>query len=363
MSSGQNSRIMHRNEVFMKKIISCVLVAAMALFMLAACGNDNTKVVLTTGFGKDEVFTIGDESCKKNELMVYLVTVQNQYENVYGEEIWNASLDGVTLEDNVKDTVLARIAQIKTMCLLAGENNVVLDEDEQKKAKSAAQEYYASLNNEEKKVLDINQNAIEKMYSEYALADKVYSEIIKDINPEISDDEARIIKVQHIFFSTTMKDGSGKRVDYSDREKQSVYEKAENVREMAVSEEYSFEDLASRYSDDSNITLSFGKGEMETAIDEVVFNLETDEVSSIVEGDTGYHIFKCISTFDREETDANKLIIVEKRKDEVFGQEYNSFVNSIAKNLNEKLWDDITLVHDENVTTSCFFEIYDKYFQ
>ena len=83
---------------------------------LTACGGaDGTKVVFTTGFGKNEVFRIGDESCSKAEIMIYLTTIQNQYANVYGTEIWNTSLNGVTLEDNVKETVLARIAQIKTM--------------------------------------------------------------------------------------------------------------------------------------------------------------------------------------------------------------------------------------------------------
>lgn len=84
-------------------------------------GDDGTKVVFTTGFGKNEVFRIGDESCSKAEIMIYLTTIQNQYANVYGTEIWNTSLNGVTLEDNVKETVLARIAQIKTMYLLAKE--------------------------------------------------------------------------------------------------------------------------------------------------------------------------------------------------------------------------------------------------
>jgi N-acetylmuramoyl-L-alanine amidase len=58
--------------------------------------------------------------------MIYLTTIQNQYANVYGTEIWNTSLNGVTLEDNVKETVLARIAQIKTMYLLAKEKEVAL---------------------------------------------------------------------------------------------------------------------------------------------------------------------------------------------------------------------------------------------
>lgn len=347
----------------MKKIAAVILASIMGSMVLTGCGEDGIKVVFTTGFGKDEVFKIGDESCQRNEIMVYLTTVQNQYESVYGEEIWNTELEGVTLEENVKETVLARIAQIKTMYLLAKEKGVDLDEDEQEKVNGAAEEYFNSLNDTEKEELGITKGTIEKMYTEYALADKVYREIIKDINPEISDDEARIIKVQHIFLGTTMRDGSGKRVDYTDREKASVYEKACNVRALAVDGEHSFEDLASQYSDDSNITLSFGKGEMESAFEEAAFNLETDEVSEVIEGDTGYHIIKCISTFDRDETDANKLTIVEQRKDEVFGQEYDSFVNTLVRNLNEKLWEEISLIHNEEVTTEDFFEVYGRYFE
>lgn len=347
----------------MKKIAAVMLILIMGGMALTGCGGDGIKVVLTTGFGRDEVFKIGDESCYKNELMVYLTTIQNQYESVYGDEIWNTELEGVTLEENVKETVLARIAQIKTMYLLAKEKGVALDENEQEKVKSAAEEYFDSLNDTEKEELGITKSTVEKMYTEYALADKVYREIIKDINPEISDDEARIIKVQHIFFSTTMRDGSGKRVDYTEREKASVYEKACNVRALAVDGEHNFEDLASQYSDDSNITLSFGKGEMESAFEEAAFNLETDEVSEVIEGDTGYHIIKCISTFDRDETDANKLTIVEQRKDEVFGQEYDSFVNTLVRNLNDKLWDEISLIHNDEVTTEDFFEVYGRYFE
>ena len=77
-----------------------------------------------------------------------------------------------------------------------------------------------------------------------------------------------------------------------------------------------------------------------------------------MESSRGYEIIKCISTFNREETDRNKLKIVEKRKDEVFGQEYDSFVNSLAKNLNEPLWESVALIHDDQVTTSSFFDIY-----
>lgn len=40
------------------------------------------------------------------------------------------SQNGVTLQDNLKETVLARIAQIKTLNLMAQERKVTLDDAE-----------------------------------------------------------------------------------------------------------------------------------------------------------------------------------------------------------------------------------------
>ena len=52
---------------------------------------DATKIVLTTGFGQDEVFRIDRLSCTLPEIMVYLTNMKNQYESVYGDRIWEAS--------------------------------------------------------------------------------------------------------------------------------------------------------------------------------------------------------------------------------------------------------------------------------
>jgi foldase protein PrsA len=345
-----------------KKIIFGIVIALCAVLILVLVGRERTRVIFTTGFGKDEVFRIEDESCRTDEIMVYLTTIQNQYEGVYGEQIWNTELDGVTLEENVKETVLARIAQVKTMYLLAKEKGVELDEEEGELVKQAAAEYFSSLNETELAAFGLTEDTVEKMYTQYALAEKVYDSIIEDINPEISDDEARTITVQHILLRTYTMDGAGKKVVYSDSSKQATYEKACEIRELAVSGEYDFAELAARYSEDTDITCSFGKGEMEQEVETAAFLLETDEISQVVESESGYHIIKCLSTFDREETDANKLKILEQRRREAFGQEYDAFVSTLAKNLNQQLWEEIELIHDENVTTDNFFAVYEKYF-
>jgi foldase protein PrsA len=294
--------------------------------------------------------------------MVYLTNIQNQYENVYGAEIWGVEANGVSLEENVKDTVLAKIAQIKTMYLLALEKGVTLDDGEEEKVLRTAQEYYNSLSVAEIEQMDLTLETVEKLYREYAMAEKVYQYIIQDINPEISDDEARTITVQHILVRTVSVDNFGRNIPYSEEKKEVAYQEISDIREMAVSGESDFAELASQYSDDSTITYSFGKGEMDSAFEAISFSLGTGEISRVVESEAGYHIIKCLNTFNREETDANKVKIVEQRRKEVFGQEYDAFVSELVRNLNQDLWEEISLLRDNDVNTSDFFDIYEKNF-
>lgn len=340
-------------------LLVCALLAAAPL---TACGEDGKKIVFTTSFGKDDVFRIGSMVCTVQELMVYLTNTGNQYEDVYGKEVWNISLGDMTLEENVKETVLAKIAQIKTMCLLAEDREVELDEDETDRARQAAAEYFASLNETEKELMGVDIDVVERLYLEYALADKLYRFIIQDVNPEISDDEARTITVQHILLRTYTTDGAGSKVVYSDKVKQAVYEKAGEILAQALDGEHDFVDLASRYSEDTTITYSFGKGETDAAFEDAAFSLETGEISGIIETEAGYHIIKCLSTFDREQTDLNKLLILEERRREVFGQEYDAFVETLVRQLNTRRWEEVALLHDEAVSTTGFFDVYAKYF-
>lgn len=334
------------------------------ILLLCGCGDGSAgkKVVLTTGFGKNEVFRIEKASCSRAEMMVYLTNIQNHYENVFGSRIWETNIDGVSLEENVKETALAQMAQIKAMTLLAKKHNVTLSEEEQGKVKEAAAFYYDSLNETERKQMGVSEDTITTLYSEFAIANKLYHYLIKDINPEISDDEARTITVEHIHIKTYNLDENGNKTEYSDHAKKEAYKKAKEV-EMKAKAGEDFHALADKYSEDDTLTYSFGKGEMEPGFEEAAFNLGTDEISGVVETEYGYHVIKCISTFNKEVTDENKKKIVEERKKEVFGEEYETFVNSLVKNLNKDLWNEITFIHDENVTTSDFFEVYDRYFE
>lgn len=328
--------------------------------LLTGCGEKHTKIVLHTGFGGDEVFRIEQMSCSLPEVMVYLTTTQSRYEKVYGERIWEVSLDGVTLEENMKDMVLAQLSQIKAMNLLAEQEKITLSKDETKKVEEAAEVFYKTLSKEEIKLLNADKDLIRRLYKEYAIANKVYYYLIKDINPEVSDDEARTITVDHILIKTYFLDENNQKVEYDAVQKREAFAKALEVQQKADSG-ISFDSLIAAYNEDSQSQYSFRKGEMNLEFETAAFNLGKGEISEIIETEYGYHIIKCITTFNQEETDANKIRIVEKKREEVFGQRYSEFAAELTKAVNTDLWEEITLIRDVKIDISEFFDIYEEY--
>ncbi|MCR5498896.1 MAG: peptidylprolyl isomerase [Acetatifactor sp.] len=357
-------RLLRRLIRLLPLILAALVLILILGLIIKGCGKskEGSKMVFTKALTKDEVFRIGDEVCTAPEMRAFLATTQSEYERVYGVQIWNTSLDGVTLEEYVKDKVLEKAAQIKTMYLLAKSKNITLTDQEKDFVKAAAKDYVGQMSVSQREALGLTEEIATAMFQEYAMANKVYLVITGDVNPEISDDEARIVTVQQILIRTSTKDADGNRVEYMTARKDEAYEQALRIRDEAVEGKKSFEELASRYSEDPTLTYSFGKGEADPAIEAVAFNMETGEISGVVESKDGYHVLKCISTFDAQETQANKKKILEERRNEVFGQEYDTFVNSLARKLNESAWSEIGLIRDGTLPTADFFDVYDKFF-
>lgn len=342
-------------------IVSMILAAALCC---AGCEKKQTdkEIVLTTGFEDNEVFFIDKEKCTVPEINVYMRTMQDQYEKAFGSEIWTRKIGDETLEGRLKDTTLARIAQIKAMNLLAQTRGISLDQDEQSKCAAAASKYMSGLSAGEISDMQVTEEIINSLYSEYALANKVYDDITKDVNPEISDDEARTITVKHILIKTYSLDISGNRVGYSSNQKAEAYSRAQAVL-AKIKDGGDFDELADRYNEDTQTEYSFGKDStMPEAFVKAAFDLDTDQVSDIVETEYGYHIIKCVSTFDQDETDANKVRIVEERKKEAFNAVYDEYVKTLYSKLNDELWNSLSFDSNKDITTTNFFDIYNEVF-
>ena len=350
---------MKKNTVW--KIIATVL-ATLLILPSVACSFQK-KIVLTTGFEEGELFKIDKASCSVSEYMVYLVNMQNMYENTYGSQIWEMSTaDGEPLSDGLKETVLSRISRVKVMNLLAENKKVVLSKEDEKLAKTAAKQYYGGLSQAEKELFNLSEKDFENMYREYALANRVYGFLVKDINPEISDDEARTITVSHIMIKTYFVDSSGKRVEYDEKERADAKARAEEVLNKLY-DGGKFDELAVEYNEDEKSSFVFRRGETDPAYEEAAFGLATDEISGIVETKDGYCIIRCDNMFDRDETDQNKLAILNQKRNEAFEKEYNAFLGERTGNLNEDAWAQIHPASGDEIHTAEFFSIYGSLFQ
>ncbi|MCR4787124.1 MAG: peptidylprolyl isomerase [Lachnospiraceae bacterium] len=348
--------------------LTAVLTAAMLLTGCSGTETTKEKVFLTTGFSENEVFILKDVdagismTCLLPEAYVYLANTKCKYEDVYGEGIWGTSVDGISMPENIKDNVIFELSQIKAMNILAGKSGITLNEEEEALVNDCANDYYASLGSWERSKIMVTPEIIEEMYREYALADKLYRSSIQDINPEISDDEARTITVQHVFVKTYTIDEHGDKVDYSSQAKEIAYQKAQMIHELALDGEHDFKDLVLQYSDGNLSDYSFAKDETEPEFEEAAFNLGTDEISDVIQTRYGYHIIKCITTFNREETDLNKIKLSEIQRQEVFGEDYDAYARTLSTYFNDELWDPVTMSDVDGVNSQNFFEIYDNYF-
>lgn len=316
-------------------------------FMSVSCAmsGESRKIVFTTGLENGELFRIGDSSCQLSEALVYYATMKNQYEVVYGEEIWSYGDGEISIKTHLREVILARIAQVKIMTLLAGQYDITLTNQEWEKVEQAATLYYDSLSTYEKEALSITEEDIIKLYEEYTIGVKVYDYMILDINPEISDDEARIVTVNHMVIP--LGDYSVALQIYTDLQNGST-----------------FQEVARENQDIVTTIVSFGNGEgvLDTRLEEIGFSLATNEVGVMIETANGYEIIQCVNTLNREETDENKLKIMETRRKELFNIQYEAFVDSLVKNIDFVLWENATANLDSDVDTVEFFDIYEMIF-
>ena len=348
--------------MFGRRSYILIISFVMAAFILAGCKKDKkTEIVLTTDFEEGEVFRIDKMSCYVPEVMVYLVNSENKYDEIFGAKIWQIPIEGTTLENKYKDTILARLAQIKVMNLMAKDMEVKLTPDDELRVKSAARDYYASLNDEEKRVMGVDEEIIYNLYHEFATADKLYHDITDKITPEISDDQARIVTVRDILVKTYKPSVAGS-VSYNAAERAEAYDRISDIKRR-LDEGTDFDVIAeSTENEDSKIQYSFGRGVMPEAYEEAAFNLVVGEVSDIVETEYGFHILKCVTAYDPEEADKNRESIVKVKKQEAFNNIYDGYISELNSHLNADLWDSVAYFKTDDISTTSFFDVYDTYF-
>lgn len=329
-----------------RKLVTLCLALALLSSSLTGCTIGNTEIVFNTNYvGRRQVFSINGDKCTREEARLYLCNYQNIYGYAFGLNLWEYEdgqlKDGKTLEAYVKDVTLAELANIMCMNQLAKQQEIELTAEEQEKVTKATEEYYNSLSKEERSYIEIDKSKLKKFYQKYAVAQKLYNILTQGVNEEVSDDEARVMRIQQIFVKSE--------------------EKAKLVQQKLANKE-KFDSLASTYNEAGVIERNLARGELPEEVDDVVFRLDNGETAEMIATENGYYFIKCLNKFDKELTEENKENIIIKRRKEQFDDKFLAFIENSQFELNERVWEDIKLDTSGAIKTNSFFEVYEKYF-
>lgn len=323
----------------MKRKKCAVLLCVLAFFAsIAGCSKaDALRIAQTSA---KQALKVDGEIYTASQARVYLLNYQNLYGTVSGADLWHFGNHDGELEAYVKNLTISQMTKILSMDSLAKSQKIALDEQELANIKKAAKAYYESLNEEELDYLQTQQAEIQKLYEDYALAQKLYTFLTADINSEVSDDEARIMDAMQIVVAD---------------------KKTAKEIEKSLAQGGDFATLANSYNEAGEVTIQFGRGELPENVEKTAFALENGTVSKPIETDNGYYFIYCVDKFNEKLTDINKLKIVQKREKAAFGDVYDAYSRTISKKLYQEAWDSITVEHSDQMTSDSFFAVYQAY--
>ena len=344
-----------------KKWIVMLGVTVLFLGSILTLKLTNVQVEFTGVFSTDTLFKVGGRSCTLPEGQIYLANTIHGYEELYGEELFEQDFGGVNGEEFFKENVIARLSKVKVMNNLAEKWEISLSGEEQAAAEAAAKAYYSELGVENAEKLGVTEKLLTKMYEEYALAKKAYTLFTEGSGVEVSEDEARVIVVWHIYFKTYDWDEDGKVESFSKEEKSRVYGRAQDVLNR-LKNGADFSEMAKEYSDDPVMEYTIGRGEMPEAFDEVAFELEAGELGRVVETPYGFHIVKCILDFEERETALNKKQLLKEKQNEEFEKIYEEYTKKQHVEVNTDKWEKVSLENMIELQTGSFFTIFEEYF-
>ena len=333
-----------------KKIVALGLVVALSVSSLTGCSfNSKTPVIgKIVGLGSSEMFKIDKEVCSKQEYMLVLMDTAGTYKADFGGKVdWNAKVsDNQTLQSYVMQKVKEDITVKYTLASMAKERNISLSTDESSMIKTKAAEYYKSLTSQEKVYTGASQENVESLYKNYYLADKVYDALAAEADAKISDEEARVMKIQYI------------RMNTDNTKEDKIKSTLKTVTDLVKGGYQTFAREAKQYSEDNVFEKILKKNEATKTYEKSAFNLSNSEISSIIQDGKDYYLVYCVNSYLKSETEKNKEEIIKNAQQTYFNDKYSKYLKDIDVDFNDDQAKKIKLSTDENVKAVNLMTVY-----
>lgn len=269
--------------------------------------------------------------------MTVVVSAERQRtEAVYGERIWKvpAGSAGENYEQAFYGQMREFFIELAAMNGMAKERGLKLGTDERRRLAEAAERFYGEISAAEGGAEVPGREETEELFFQYALAQRLKESMLSDRRAEVSENEAKVIRVRQIV--------NGDRV------------MAETALDRALNGA-DFYALAQSYSDSRTIEFRAARGELPAACEEAAFALEEGEISPLTEADGKFYIFQCVDSYDEAETAIRKQAMQAVRLRRIVNEAYGKYLSEHIITVDEAAWESVVANAAQSFRGTDFF--------
>lgn len=366
------------------KYAAAALVAATAVSTLGGCEQLEKKAPEDT-----VAVSFGDTNIMLDEVTYMIRSMEYTYESYFGSNICGNDMgdgSGMTVGDYIKQMSLSQLRQTLVLNEYAKKNGIELSDDQKAKVDEAIEK----LQTESEDYLDAvgaTDELIEKTYTENAIANLVYMDLVADVDTTVGDDEFLRKKIAYVKLTpselteTTAADEAttevssdedsseeASSIENTEAESESASKDVTTSREEASSEKASTEaetlseeeqerqdamndaadkilkefeegndaaDFISDYQNDSHFTATNSEisiSEDGTAVyNAAAWALATDECTVYRSDDGSIYIIRCLDDNDEEARQSAIDSEIESRKTALFSEKYAEIQDDSSK--------------------------------
>lgn len=276
------------------------------------------------------------------QAMLIITTEANRYRTVYTDQIWQVQVgEEESFQLYLLEQIRTFLKEVKTMNLLADERGIQLTGQEKEQLRQLSSEFYQSLTEVDRECIGASEEDVYAMYEAYHRANRLVDEVTKNVDLEISDSEARVMKIQELCLETE--------------------ESAQEAFQQLSEEGTNFSSVARAIREEGYKEESVGRGERSAAYEAAVFSLEDGQLSQpFADGDSWY-LVKCVDSYDEDATLERKERLALQRKNQAFRRIYDTFAGEHPVEIQGSIWENVNLTEMGQSTTVDFFERYQEY--
>lgn len=330
------------------KILAGVALMALTMGLVSGCGgNGKSKsgVKLENGDIQDNsvVVSVGDTGVTYSKVRNYCYLLSHQYDKNFSHDVWNYSLgkEG-SIGDEAKEEVLSMVTQMAVIGKTAKSQKVTLSSDEKDQAVQRAEELVEGATEEDKKSYCLTVQQMSDVFEENLLAEKMFYIATDEVDTDISDEEALQRKIQYIRILTNGTTESGVKVNLGSKEKAEALKRANQLLQDGAKAE-DFLAFAQKNTDGASAEATIGKvgqntGELADKAVTEAWKLKKGQLSSVIEGEDGYYIIRCVEETDEDATYERKEQLIEERQTAMFRKKYGKWLGDDEVRISKSFW-------------------------